>query len=396
MSRVMPVLWVMCFFIGMGPGFWTPALTNLLDAKGLSAWVTAAFLTVPLAGLVSPLVFGALADQKLRAERLLGWISLFCAGSTWAAFRTLDLGWHPWWFVILLGISSLAAGPMWSLGTTIALSHLRDGVRQFPLVRMGGTVGWMAAGLILSHLMHADHSTASGYASVAARLALAAVAFLLPATPPSSKPRSWLSLLGLDAFGLFKQRDHFVFFLVTGLLAMPLAAFYMYTPKHLAVLGDAHPAGSIALAQWTEIAAMLVVGAVLARWRVKTVLLFALGITAVRFLAFTVAGATDAKPWVMLGVILHGLGYTFYFITAQIYLDRRVAAGMRGQAQGLMVLVNGGLGTMLGTLLAGGLYQSAVVAGHGGWTLFWGVLTGITLLSMAVFALFYRGLKAGS
>jgi nucleoside transporter len=391
--RTVVGLWLMCFFLGMGPGFWTPALTNLLEAKGLGLWVTAAFLTMPCAGLISPLIGGALADQKMRAERLLGWIALLAALTNFAAFWVLDAGWNPWWFIGLLALNSLIAGPMWGLGATIALSHLRDGERQFPLVRMGGTVGWMAAGFITSYVLHADHSTMSGYAAVVARLALGVVAFTLPATLPRAKPRSWASLLGLDAFGLMKQRELLIFFLVTGLLSIPLAAFYIYTPRHLAVLGDPHPTGTIAWAQWTEIATLLVLGTVMKRWRVKTVLLFALCVTALRFILFTVAGVTAVKSWLVPGVVLHGVGYTFYFITAQIYLDRRVPPSMRGQAQGLMVLISGGLGTMLGTMLVGALYRGAVVGGHGGWAVFWGVLASITLLCVVLFAAFYRSSK---
>jgi hypothetical protein len=95
---------------------------------------------------------------------------------------------------------------------------------------------------------------------------------------------------------------------------------------------------------------------------------------------------------VMPGVALHGACYTFYFVTGQIFIDRRVEPGLRSQAQGLITLVAGGLGTLIGTLGVGYLYNLLVADGGGDWTTFWGVLTGMTVVCMVVFGVFYRGL----
>ena len=81
---------------------------------GLSEWVAAAFMVPPLCALVSPVIGGALADQRMAANRLFVWSGLVGAVFLFGAFRSLELGWHPWWFIGLLGIYSLASGPMWS------------------------------------------------------------------------------------------------------------------------------------------------------------------------------------------------------------------------------------------------------------------------------------------
>lgn len=386
----------MCFFLGMSPGFWSSALTNILHAKGLDAWITPAFLVAPCAALVSPLIIGAMADQRIRGERLLGWIAIVGAVLLFAAFRALDLGWNPWWFVGFFALHSIFTGPMWGLGTMIALTHLENGERQFPLVRMGGTIGWMAAGLITSHVLHADRSVACGYASVIARLVLAGVAFAMPATPSVSSSRSWKSALGVEAFSLLRDRDHFVFFFVTGLLSVPMSAFYMYVPRHLEALGDDHASATMTLGQWSEIAAMILVSALMVRCRVKVLLVWALSLTVTRFACFALGGMTGLKSWVIAGISLHGIAYTFYFITAQIFLDRRVPRGMRGQAQGLVTLVSAGIGSGVGTVFSGWFYQTTVLGGHGGWTLFWAVMTGIMAVCLVMFAMLYRGLATGS
>lgn len=385
-------MWAVFFLQGMTPGFWLPALTNILEAKGLSAWVAVAFVVPPLCALVSPLIGGALADQRVAANRLFIWSSLLAAGALLAAFLALDFGWNPWWFVGLLGVYSLFSGPTWGVLATIALTNLRHGERQFPLVRLGATLGWMLAGLLTSYVLHADTSPVAGYASAATRFVSGLGGFMLPHTPPLGRASSWKSRLGLDAFGLMKQRDHCVFFIVTVLFSIPLTAFYMYAPELLRHLGDQRSTATMTIAQITEVAAMLLVGSVMLRFRVKVVLLWALGLSVLRFLMSAYAGASGLINWHIGGIAMHGMCYTFYFITAQVFLDRRVDPGFKGQAQGLLSLVGSGIGPLLGALVCGWLRKVCVDADGHGWAQFWGILAAMIGVCFVIFAIFYRGL----
>lgn len=385
-------LWVVFFLQGMSPGFWLPALTNILTAAGLESWVGAAFLVPPLCALVSPLVGGALADQRFAANQLFAWSSIASAVFLLAAFAALHAGWNPWWFIGLLGGYSLFSGPAWGLLATISLTGLARGERRFPLVRLGATLGWMIAGVLTSYLLRADTSPTAGYAGAAARLAGGILAFKLPHTPPLGGGKSWKSRLGLEAFSLMKQRDHCVFFLVTALFSVPLAAFYMYAPELLSNLGDKRPAATMTIAQITEIAGMLLVGAAMLRFSVKTVLLWALGLSALRFAMSGWAGGSGAIGWHIGGIALHGICYTFYFITAQIFMDRRVEPGLRGQAQGLLTLVSGGFGPLVGALFCAWLRNRWAGDGLAGWMNFWMVLAAMIAGCFVMFALLYRGL----
>jgi MFS family permease len=385
-------LWIAFFLNGMTPGFWMPALTNILKARGLEDWVALVFVVPPLCALVSPLIGGALADQRVAADRLFAWASLLGSGALLAAFAALNAGWNPWWFVGLLGLYSLFSGPAWGLLTTISLTHLRQGERRFPLVRLGATLGWMSAGLMTSYVLRADTSPVAGFASAGAKLLCGLVAFMLPHTPPLGRGTSWKSRLGLDAFSLMKQRDHLVFFVVTALFSIPLSAFYMYAPELLKVLGDQRSTATMTIAQLTEIVAMLLVGSVMMRYRVKTVLLWALGLSVLRFGMSSYAGASGLIGWHIGGIALHGMCYTFYFITAQVFMDRRVDPGLKGQAQGLLSLVTGGLGPLVGALVCGGLRQHYVTEDGRGWMEFWGALSAMIAICFVIFALCYRGL----
>ncbi len=388
------MLWSVFFLLGMTPGFWFPALTNILGARGLAAWVPAVFVVPPVCALISPLIGGALADQRVSADRLFAWSSLICAGALAAAFWCLDAGWHPAWFVGLLGMYSLFSGPAWGLLATISLTSLEHGERQFPLVRVGATVGWVIAGLLTSYGLRMDTSPAAGYMGAVARLLAALAAFLLPPTPPLGQGTSWQSRLGLDAFQLFKQRDPCVFFLVTMLFSIPLSAFYMYGPEFLRDLGDVRSTGTMTIGQVSEVAAMLLVGTVMVKFRVKTVLLWALGLSVVRFGMSAVAGLNGVVAWHIAGIALHGVCYTFYFITAQVFLDRRVEPGLRGQAQGLLVMVSGGLGPLAGALVCGYLRAHCVMPDGQGWAVFWAILAAMIAGCFMIFAVFYQGRDA--
>ena len=375
----------------MAPGFWLPALTNILGARGLGAWVPLVFVVPPLCALVSPLIGGALADQRVSANRLFAWSSVSGGLALLLAFWVLDAGWQPMWFVVLLGLYSLLSAPSWGLLATISLAHLRHGERQFPLVRVGATFGWVVAGLVTSHVLMADTSVAAGYASGAVRIVTGMIAVVLPNTPPLGVAATWRSRLGLDAFSLFRQRDQCVFFVVTALFSVPLAAFYMYAPEFLKALGDERPTGTMTVAQVSEVASMFLIGAVMTRFRVKTVLLWALGLSAVRFAMSANAGLNGLIGWHIGGIAMHGLCYTFYFITAQVFLDRRVDPGMKGQAQGLLSMVSGGVGPLVGALFCGWLRVFCVDGGGGGWPAFWGILAAMIAGCFVMFAALYRG-----
>lgn len=385
-------MWVVFFLQGMTPGFWLPALTNILQAKGLGGWVAIVFVVPPLCAMISPLIGGALADQRVAADRLFAWSSIISAVFLFAAFWSLDVNLGPWSFVILLGGYSLFSAPAWGLLTTVSLTHLADGERQFPLVRLGATLGWVVAGAMTSYLFHADVNPKVGYASAVTKLLCGVFAYLLPHTPPLGKASSWQSRIGLDAFKLLKQRDHCVFFVVTTLFSIPLTAFYMYAPEFLKVLGNRHVTATMTIAQITEIAAMLLVGRVMKKFSVKRVLLWALGLSTVRFAMSAYAGASGLLAWHIGGIALHGMCYTFYFITAQVFLDRRVVPGLRGQAQGLLSLVSGGIGPLVGALVCGWIHAWCVTPDGRGWMNFWGILAAMIGGCFLIFLRFYRGL----
>jgi MFS family permease len=396
LPKVMAGLFGVFFLLGMSPGYYVPALANILAAKGLgSEWLERAFLAGPIAAMVSPLIIGAMADNRFAAQKVFGWIGLISGVLLVAAFWSLGQAISPWWFIGLLAASSIVAAPMWGMLTSLSMAHLKSGESEFPVVRLGGTLGWMAAGYLTSFVLFADSSPMAGYAAGITRFAGGIAAFFLPNTPPMGSSRSLRTLLGLDAFRLLKERDHLVFFSVTTLLSIPLAAFFMHTPMHLLALGNEKAAATMTIGQISEIAAMLLMAAVMVRFRVKTVLMVALVLSTLRYALFAVAGGTGQGGWLIAGIALHGMCYTLYFITGQLFLDRRVEPGMRSQAQGLLTLASNGVGSVVGTLIARQLYDFTVGGQHGGWATYWWIQAACTAVCVPVLWIFYQGVAAG-
>ncbi|MES2981459.1 MAG: MFS transporter [Verrucomicrobiota bacterium] len=390
-----PLLWLVFFFHGMAPGFWLPSLTNVLKAQGLESWQAWAFAVPPICALISPLVGGALADERIAAQKIMAWSSLLGAVTIVLAFGALDIGMSPVWFLIGIAAYSLVSGPSWGLMATISLTHLTHGERHYPMVRVGATFGWMAAGFTISYLLHADLSLKCGYAAGVARVVAGLLSFYLPHTPPLGLGKSWKSALGLNGFKLFKNRDHAVLFSVTGLFSIPLMAFYMYSAELFKDLGNKAPTASVSVAQWSEVAALFLLGAMMLKFRLKTLLMWGLGLSVLRYAMSGYAGLSGIIAWHFAGVAMHGVCYTIYFVTAQVYLDRRVDPAMRGQAQGLMGLMASGIGPLVGAFFCTWLRNTCVDANGNGWEYFWWVLGGIIAVCWAAFGLLYKGMKAG-
>ena len=389
-GAVFTVLWVVFFVHGMVPGFWVPALTNILNANGMQGWVAAAFTVPPLCAMISPLIGGALADQRMTANNLYVHSSLLSGVFLAAAFGALQAGWHPLWFLSLLGLQSLCAAPGWSLLATIAMGGLRHPTRGFPLVRVGATVGWVAAGLAAGFWLGLDTSPWSGQLAAGVRVASAFLGLLLPVTPPLGRATTWASRMGFDAFRLLRRRNTAVLFGVALVFSIPLTALYMYSPEFLLVLGDPHPTGTMTVAQVLEIVFLLVLGSILARFSVKSVVLWALGLSVLRYGMSGVAGIHGGIAWHIAGVGLHGACYVLFFITAQIFLERAVEPGLRNQAQGLLAVVTGGLGPLLGAWLCAWLKHVCVTPDGRGWDLFWFLLGAVIAGCFVVFAMLYQ------
>ncbi len=381
------------FFIQwMGLAAWTVPLTLVLRAHGLQNIQPFAFATSAIAAFVSPLFFGAKADRQLAPTRVLRRLCTAAAVALALVSAAIQSGVNAVAVLALIQVYALCVAPTTSLSTAIAMAELRNAQREFGPVRAMGTIGWMA-GCWLVSLIGADTSTLAGYSSAMLWLALAAFTLLLPDLPPpySPQPLTLSQRLGLDALALLRQPDHRVVFLTTALFSIPLAAFYPYMPSHLRDVGFTRPSAWMSLAQTTEIVTMFALGALLARWRLKWILLAGLGFGVLRF-AFP---ALNTRTWLLAGVVLHGFTYTLFFATAQIYVNDRMDAAWRTRAQALLTLMMNGVGNLIGYLGCGAWFRACQQPAGTQWPLFWSGLAAAVAVVLIYFLIAYRGIGHG-
>ena len=390
--------WIsVCFFlIAATPGCWLPVLANVLRAEQWGHLVTWAYLIPPLAGMISPLALAARADQKVAAEKLIFWLNLAGIPFLWLAFAELERGTRPGLFLFHFTVMSLLTAPIWPLFNTVALTSLRGKEHRFGFYRVWATIGWIGAGWTISAL-GADASPLCGKISVGIRIVATAACLLLPHTPPLARPaKNWRDLLGLSSLSLLRHRDIAIFMLTTFLFSIPLAAYYMHSSLQLEALHFHHLAAGMTLGQVSEVAAMLLLGFMLRRWRIKWLFLFAMSCGLIRYLAYSLGSSTSSFPWILFGISFHGLCWTFFFEAGRLFLDRRVDPEFRSQAQALLSLISTGAGGVIGTLAVGGLHTSLVVHAHGTWTGYWLILSALCAGCVALFAFGYQGSGKGA
>jgi nucleoside transporter len=367
---------------------WTVPLSTILSVHHLGKITPYAFASTALAAFVSPLIFGAMADRQTPPAKVLRGLSIATAVAMALSSLAVQLGWNQWIVLAIIQLNALCFAPTNGILAAIVFAKLSDAQKEFGPLRAMGTIGWIAGCCVIS-LLNADASPMAGYSGAAVWLIVCAFTFFLPAVemPKSIARLSWHERLGLDALKLLKNRDHRVVFITVALFNIPLAGFFPYAPPHLRDLGFKYTTAWMSFGQMTEIIAMFSLGTLLLKWRLKWIFLSGLGFGVLRF-AFS---AMNTPATLLIGITLHGASYTLVFITAQIYLDQRIAVAWRARAQSLMLLMTSGVGNLIGYLGNGWWFDLCAKPAGTRWTLFW---AGLSLTAAAVgiyFAIAYHG-----
>jgi MFS family permease len=382
---------VILFLIqGAAAAMWLVPLTTVLEAYGLTSIRAYSYAAMGLAAFVSPLVFGAIADHEMSPVKVLRGLAAATGMAIAVVAGAIQLGWNKWLVLGLVQVYCLCASPLLSISSTIVFSRLADSQKEFGPMRGMYTLGWMIGCWIISAL-NADRSTLAGYAGAVTWLIVAGFTYFLPPveTPKAATRLTLRQRLGWDAIVLLKHPDHRVVFVVTGLVAIPLASFYPYSPPQMRELGLQHTSAWMTLGQVTELIWMFTLGYLLTRFRLKWIFLTGLIFTVLRF----VFCALNTKLWLLVGIFLHGASYAPVFATAQIYLDQRVDPSWRARAQALITLANSGFGNLFGYLGVGAWFAYCTSPGGTRWPLFWSGMAVISAVVLVYFLAVYRGRK---
>jgi nucleoside transporter len=377
-------------------GAWYVTAGNYMTSHDMGSIIGWAYSVAPIAAIVSPFFLGMVADRYFPSERvlgvlhILGGLAMFAVPMYGEGAQASHL-----LFILALLVHALCYMPTLGLTNTIAFNHLTSQEKQFPIVRVFGTIGWIVANTIVSKIYQADTAALQFNLAGGAGVLLGVYSFFLPHTPPpaAGKKATVGQILGLDSLRLLKEPSFAVFIFSSFLICAPLAAYYAYAPVFIAAAGGENPAYLMSFGQWAEIVFMLVMPLCFAFLGVKWMLLIGMLAWVVRYGLFAV-GAPDSVWWMIMGgVLLHGICYDFFFVTGFIYVDKKAPPEVRGQAQGLLVLVTQGLGMLLGAQIFQLLFNRGITgegADLGQWQQFWYIPCAAAAVIMIIFAVMFR------
>ena len=351
------------------------------------------YSTPALAAMVSPFFVGMVADRFFATERVIAVLHLLGAATLFLATRQTGFA----GFYVAMLAYTLCYMPTLALANSLSFDHMAEPARDFPRVRVLGTIGFIVVGILIGR-MHIEASATPLLIGAAASVALAVYALTLPHTPPhaAGTPLSTRDVLGLDALKLLRDRSFAVFVLGSFLLCIPLQFYYGFTNLFLNEIGLPEPAFKMTFGQMSEIGFMVLMPWFFLRLGVKKMLLLGMLAWTVRYLLFAYGNAGSLAWMLYGGIVLHGVCYDFFFVTGQIYVDQRAELRIRAAAQGFIAFVTLGAGQFVGSILSGWIVDANSTAalaggtpGHDWWAI-WLVPAAGAFGVLLIFAALFR------
>lgn len=380
-------------------GSWYVTMGTFLGAnlKAQDQDISLAFSTQSFGAILAPFIVGLIADRYFQAQKILGFIHLMGALLMYLLYSSENFaGFFP-----LLLIYMILFMPTLALVNSISFNQMKNPEKEFSVIRVWGTIGWVTAGFLISALAWDSQSgLAEGLlkntwimASIVS-LGLGIYSFTLPSTPPRAKTSGEFKLsevLGLDALSLLKHKNYAIFFLSSILICIPLAFYYQNASPFLTEIGVENSTGKMAFGQVSEVLFMLALPIFFTRFGLKNTLIVAMLAWAIRYVLFAF-GDADSGVWMLLvGIALHGVCYDFFFVSGQIYTDAHAGEKFKSSAQGLITLATYGVGMLIGFWAAGQIsnyYQDET--GIHFWRSIWMIPAGISILVLLFFISFFK------
>jgi nucleoside transporter len=355
-----------------------------LQSSGLQ--IGAAYSALAIATMISPFFVGLVADRYFSAQRIMGVLHLL-GGVLLFLVPMIRNNAVFYWAILLY---SLLYMPTIALSNSVAFSQMTDPGKQFPWIRVFGTLGWIVAGTIIGRYQLETVATTFQIAAGASVL-LGLFSFILPNTPPKGKESQ---APGTEAFVLFKEKPYLIFFVAAILVCIPLSFYYGFANNFLVELGMKNSAFKMTLGQYSEGLFILAIPFLFNRIGVKNMLLMGMTAWILRYVCFAF-GDTGANSWMLYaGIILHGVCYDFFFVTGYMYTEKKAGERIKNAAQQLFTFATYGLGMFIGTWFSGYI-DDVYATGHGthDWKGIWLVPAYIAAGVLIYFILFFREKK---
>lgn len=388
-------LGVMMFFQYAIWGAWAPVLSEYLkNTLGFSgAQFSLIYSLLPLATIIAPFIGGQVADRYVASQKVVAGLQF--AGGIFLILiaSTTSYGTMVWMMLVYC----LLYAPTLALTNSIAFINLQNSEKEFGKIRVWGTIGWIAAGYLLT-LWRVGAQSAGGLAFKGDMLLLAGVfsllmgiqAFSLPHTPPRKEGvKPWAFL---EALKMMKDRNFLIFIIIAFVVATELMFYYILTAPFLtsAKIGVSSTIlpWVMTIAQVAEIFVLaFLLPTLISRIGIRKIL--ALGILAwpLRYIIF----AIGQPSWLVIASLaLHGFCFVFFFAAAFIYVDTIAPRDIRHSAQSFITLVTYGVGNYIGSLFAGWVHDLFTKNEVTNWTNVFLVPCFLTILCAFVFLVFFK------
>jgi len=373
-------------------------LGNNLNATGNEAFM--AYSTQSWGAIIAPFIIGLIADRFFNAEKILGILHIAGAILMYQMSKTTEFSlFYPY----VLGYM-IAYMPTLALVNSISFNQMTNPTKQFPFVRVFGTIGWIAAGWIISLAFKWDSignieqgALSNTFLMVAIASAILGIfSFTLPKTPPKVNKDEKVTIsdiLGLDALKLLKDRNFLAFFIASVLICIPLAFYYQNISLFLTENKVENSTTWISLGQISEVLFMLLLPFFFTKYGFKKTILFGMLAWGIRYLLFAYGNSGDLFFMLVIGIALHGICYDFFFVSGQIYTDSKAGEKVKSAAQGLITLATYGIGMLIGFWIAGQIADHYLVEGVHSWKDIWTFPAIFAVVVMVLFALFFKNEK---
>ncbi|WP_339626518.1 nucleoside permease [uncultured Maribacter sp.] len=381
-------------------GAWFVTLGTFLvnNLKATDGEIALAFSTQSWGAIIAPFVIGIIADRYFNAERILGILHLLGAVLMYFMYQSTEFN---AFYLLVMGYMILYM-PTLALVNSVSFNQMKNPAKEFSMVRVFGTAGWIIAGLSISYIFNWDQGENIGDGLLRNTFLMTAIAscilgvfsFTLPKTPPKAKSANKLNLkeiLGLDSLSLFKDKNFLIFFISSVLICIPLAFYYQNANPFLVEVGMDNPTGKMTLGQISEIAFMLLLPYFFTKFGFKKTILVAMAAWVVRYLLFAFGDVEELGFMLIIGIALHGICYDFFFVSGQIYTDSKAGEKFKSSAQGLITLATYGLGMLIGFWVAGKISTAYLLNdGNHVWGTIWLYPAGFALVVFLLFAIFFK------
>ena len=387
--QLMVMMFLMFFTWGAWYGQMGKYLFTTLKASGDQ--IGNAYATFSIASIIAPFFVGMIADRFFSAQKVMGVLNLFGAGILYLLIQNQDPD-KFFWYILAY---TLTFAPNLALSSSIAMNQMQDPGKEFPAIRVLGTIAWIVVTNIIGFYGLGD-KVAIYQIAMFTSIIWGLFSFTLPDTPPKATGKATASqILGTDAFVLFKDRSFTIFFISSVLVCIPLAFYYAHANLSLTESNMTNVENKMSLGQASEVLFMLMIPFALQKFGIKKMLIVGLIAWIVRFICFGYGDGISSEWILYLAIILHGVCYDFFFVTGQIYTDNKAGEKIKNSAQGLITLATYGIGMGIGSKLSGivldkyTLTDAAGVVTHN-WNGVWMIPAGIAAVVLILFIILFK------